>query len=126
MNDEDLCVEKEATIDEASEDEVPELVEREEERMKHSSENTKIDLDFQIDLSNHHNTTDSKDENASLAASIFTEQSYAIAEQCARIRIQKHIEQSKKSSQRSRAYKNRNSNKTCVKGKRVFQDYSVD
>lgn len=125
-NDEDLCAEQEATIDEASEDEVPELVEREEDRMKHPSENTKIDLDFQIDLNNHRNTTDCKDENASLAASIFTEQSYAIAEQRARIRVQKHIEQSKKSSQRSRAFKSRNSNKTYVKGKRVFQDYSVD
>jgi len=85
-----------------------------------------VNIDFQIDLSSAgQQLHGGLEDDESLAASIFTEQSYAIAEQRARTRVQHHLEQNKKSKGRKNAFKHRNSNKTYSRGKRIFQDHCI-
>mmetsp|Transcript_37290 Transcript_37290/g.42594 ORF Transcript_37290/g.42594 Transcript_37290/m.42594 type:complete len:547 (+) Transcript_37290:171-1811(+) len=54
--------------------------------------------------------------------SVFTEYSRAIAEEKARLRVKQQLEERKKKSSRKDAFRSRNSNKTFIKGKRVYND----
>ncbi|KAL7467808.1 hypothetical protein ACHAXS_008044, partial [Conticribra weissflogii] len=51
--------------------------------------------------------------------------SYAEAEQRARERVRRHLEENKRKSSRKGAFKTRNSNKSFVKGKRVVNDFGL-
>jgi len=55
--------------------------------------------------------------------SVFTEHSRAIAEEKARRRVKQHLEERKKKDSRRGAFRSSNSNKTFIKGKRVFADF---
>lgn len=54
--------------------------------------------------------------------SVFSEASRAHAEATARQKVQQHMQNRKKRNGRKNAFRSRNSNKTYVKGKRVFND----
>jgi RIO kinase 2 len=54
--------------------------------------------------------------------SVFTEQSRAMAEEKAKIRVRQQMDERKKQNGRKNAFRSRNSNKNFVKGKRVFDD----
>jgi hypothetical protein len=51
--------------------------------------------------------------------------SYAEAEQRARERVRRHLEENKRKSGRKGAFKSRNSNKSYSKGKRVMNDFGI-
>jgi hypothetical protein len=47
------------------------------------------------------------------------------AEEMARLRVRRHLEEQKRNKTKRQAFRSRNSNKTFVKGKRVFQDFGA-
>jgi hypothetical protein len=51
--------------------------------------------------------------------------SYAEAEQVARERVRRHLEDRKRASGKKGAFKTRNSNKSYSKGKRVITDFGL-
>mmetsp|Transcript_12032 Transcript_12032/g.22648 ORF Transcript_12032/g.22648 Transcript_12032/m.22648 type:complete len:181 (+) Transcript_12032:94-636(+) len=51
--------------------------------------------------------------------------SYAEAEQRARERVRRHLEENKRKSSKKGAFKTRNSNKSYAKGKRVVNDFGL-
>jgi hypothetical protein len=56
------------------------------------------------------------------ARTVLTRQSWAVAEEKARARVQQHLEARKAKGGRKQAFRTKNSNKTYVKGKRVMND----
>ena len=69
-----------------------------------------------------------KDEAISVSpsvmdASVVTRQTWAEAEQKAKARVQKHLNDAKKKGRRKGAFKSKNSNKSYEKGKRVYSDH---
>lgn len=63
-------------------------------------------------------------EGASFATG-FSQMSYAEAEQRARERVKRHLEENKRKSGKKGAFKSRNSNKSYSKGKRVMNDFGI-
>jgi hypothetical protein len=53
---------------------------------------------------------------------VLTEQSRAVAIETAKVRVQQHMDALKKKNSRNQAFKSRNSNKTFVKGKRIYKN----
>jgi hypothetical protein len=51
--------------------------------------------------------------------------SYAEAEQVARERVRRHLEDRKRASSKKGAFKTRNSNKSYEKGRRVMNDFEL-
>lgn len=87
-----------------------------------------IDMDdFHIQLGKSKN-----DDGASFAGGVsiggmsrVSQLSYAEAEQRARERVRRHLEDRKKASGKKGAFKTRNSNKSYSKGKRVMKDFDL-
>lgn len=67
------------------------------------------------------------DDNVSTAAfsTTSTVMTNAQAEAIAKVRVQRHLQEMKRGKARKQAFRRKNSNKTFVKGKRVFQDFTV-
>ncbi|KAL7438218.1 hypothetical protein ACHAXH_004488 [Discostella pseudostelligera] len=90
-----------------------------------------IDLDdFHIQSATRSNNHD--DDGTSFAGGVsisgmsrMSQLSYAEAEQRARERVRKHLEDRKRASGKKGAFRTRNSNKSFVKGKRVIDDFGV-
>jgi len=79
------------------------------------------------DKDNNDNTTTPQDDDVSTSAfsTMSRAQRRSQAEDIARERVRKHLDARKKSKGKKNAYRPRNSNKTFVKGKRVFQDFAA-
>lgn len=67
------------------------------------------------------------DDNVSTAAfsTTSTVMTHTQAEAVAKVRVQRHLQEMKRGKMKNQAFRRKNNNKTFVKGKRVFQDFSV-
>jgi len=87
-----------------------------------------------IDMDEFHlkSKTNNADDGASFAGGVsiggmsrMSQLSYAEAEQRARERVRRHLEDRKRASGKKGAFKTRNSNKSYAKGKRVMNDFGL-
>lgn len=85
-----------------------------------------------IDMDGFHIEESKLDDSASFAGGVsiggmsrVSQLSYAEAEQRARERVRRHLEDRKRASGKKGAFKSRNSNKSYSKGKRVMNDFEL-
>jgi len=95
------------------------------------SDNDEFDKDgtiTEVHIYREKDNSENNDEDDLSTAAFSTSsrvQSRAQAEEIARQRVRRHLDARKKGKGRKNAFKPRNNNKTFVKGKRVFQDFTL-
>ncbi|KAL3770803.1 hypothetical protein ACHAWU_006362 [Discostella pseudostelligera] len=124
-NEDDEEVEGEHEQHSVKEDRVDEAISGKDD--EHAPELIELD-NFHIQSATRSNNQD--DDGTSFAGGVsisgmsrMSQMSYAEAEQRARERVRKHLEDRKRASGKKGAFRTRNSNKSFVKGKRVIDDF---
>lgn len=108
-----------------NEDGVDQEGDNEDEDEEGKQENDRDDFDNDVDLDGASVATGRSNHHIIAGGELLNEMNRQQLQEIARLRVQQQLEVQKKKNQQRGAFRKRNSNKSYVKGKRVFQDVGV-